>query len=76
MTFYKNHKEKFELTRTDKLSLVDNVKHFLKNIEDQKDLNAFNFVFADEAIESAIKIEGKIKNNLRFSLTKNNFFLI
>ena len=63
MTFYKNHKEKLELIKSGKLSLADNVKHFLKNIEDQKDLNAFNFVFNDESIESAIAVEQKIKNN-------------
>lgn len=63
MTFYKNHKEKLELLKSGKLSLVENVKHFLKNIEDQKDLNSFNFVFSDEVIESAKTIEQKIKNN-------------
>lgn len=63
MTFCKNHKEKLELLKSGKLSLIENVKHFLKNIEDQKDLNAFNFVFNDEAIESAIAVEQKIKNN-------------
>ncbi len=63
MTFYKNHKEKLELLKSGKLSLVENVKLFLKNIEDQKDLNAFNFVFNDEAIESATAVEQKIKNN-------------
>jgi len=63
MTFYKNHKEKLELIKIGKLSLTENVKHFLKNIEDQKDLNAFNFVFSDEAIESAKAVEQKIKNN-------------
>ncbi len=63
MTFYKNHKEKLELIKSGKLNLVENVKHFLKNIEDQKDLNAFNFVFSDEAIKSASAVEQKIKNN-------------
>ncbi|MBW7843173.1 MAG: Asp-tRNA(Asn)/Glu-tRNA(Gln) amidotransferase subunit GatA [Ignavibacterium sp.] len=63
MTFYKNHKEKLELIKAGKLSLTDNVKHFLKNIDDQKDLNAFNFVFRDEAIEKAKEVEQKIKNN-------------
>jgi len=43
MTFYKNHKEKLELIKSGKLSLVENVKHFLKNIEDQKDLNSLNY---------------------------------
>ncbi len=63
MTFYKNYKEKLELIKAGKLSLADNVKHFLKNIDDQKDLNAFNFVFSDEAIEKAKEVEQKIKNN-------------
>jgi aspartyl-tRNA(Asn)/glutamyl-tRNA(Gln) amidotransferase subunit A len=63
MIFYKNHKEKLELIKSNKLNLVENVKHFLKNIEGHKELNAFNFVFADETIESAKKIEQKIKNN-------------
>ncbi len=63
MTFYKNHKEKLELIKSGKLSLVENVKSFLKNIDEQKDLNAFNFVFNDEAIESAKYVEQKIKNN-------------
>ncbi len=63
MTFYKNHKEKLGLIKSGKLSLVENVNHFLKNIEDRKDLNAFNFVFADEAIETAKNVEQKIKNN-------------
>lgn len=62
MTFYKNHKEKLELIKSGKLSLADNVKHFLENIEDQKDLNAFNFVFNNEAIEKAKEVEQKIKN--------------
>ena len=63
MTFYKNHKEKLELIKSGKLDLVENVKNFLKNIEDQKDLNAFNFVFSDEALVSATAVEQKIKNN-------------
>jgi aspartyl-tRNA(Asn)/glutamyl-tRNA(Gln) amidotransferase subunit A len=63
MTFYKNQKEKLELLKSGKLSLVENVKYFLKNIEDQKDLNAFNFVFANKAIGSAKVVEQKIKSN-------------
>ena len=43
MTFYKNHKEKLELIKSGKLSLVENVKSFLKNIDEQKELNAFNY---------------------------------
>ena len=40
MTFYKNHKEKLELIRSGKLSLADNVKHYLKYIEEQKNLDS------------------------------------
>ncbi|MFZ2324268.1 MAG: Asp-tRNA(Asn)/Glu-tRNA(Gln) amidotransferase subunit GatA [Ignavibacteriaceae bacterium] len=61
--YYKNHKEKLELLKSGKLNLVENVEHFLKNIETQKDLNAFNFVFNDEAVSSAKSIKEKIKNN-------------
>jgi aspartyl-tRNA(Asn)/glutamyl-tRNA(Gln) amidotransferase subunit A len=63
MMHYKNQKEKLELLKSGKLSLVENVKYFLKNIEDQKDLNAFNFVFANKAIGSAKVVEQKIKSN-------------
>lgn len=63
MMYYKNHKEKLELLKSGKLNLVENVEHFLKNIETQKDLNAFNFVFNDEAVSSAKSIKEKIKNN-------------
>jgi aspartyl-tRNA(Asn)/glutamyl-tRNA(Gln) amidotransferase subunit A len=63
MIYYKNHLEKIELIKSNKLSLTENVNHFLANIENQKDLNAFNFVFVDEAMESAKLIEQKIKTN-------------
>lgn len=63
MMHYKNHKEKLELLKSGKLNLVENVEHFLKNIEEQKDLNAFNFVFNDEVIASAKSVEEKIKSN-------------
>ncbi len=63
MAFYKNHKEKLELIKSGKLSLIENVNYFLNNIEEQKDLNAFNFVFNDEAIELAKTVEQKIQNN-------------
>ena len=63
MTYYKNYFEKIELIKSNKLSLTENVNHFLKNIEEQKDLNAFNFIFADEAIRYTNTVEQKIKNN-------------
>ena len=61
---YKIHSEKLELIKTGKLSLVDNVAGFLKLIESEKEINAFNFVFDKDSIESAQKIEEKIKNGL------------
>ncbi len=63
MTYYKNYIDKINLIKSNKISLTENVNHFLANIENQKDLNAFNFVFADEAMESAKLIEQKIKND-------------
>jgi aspartyl-tRNA(Asn)/glutamyl-tRNA(Gln) amidotransferase subunit A len=63
MIYYKNHLEKIKLIKSNKLNLTENVNHFLKNIEKQKDLNAFNFVFAYEIVESAKCIEQKVKKN-------------
>jgi aspartyl-tRNA(Asn)/glutamyl-tRNA(Gln) amidotransferase subunit A len=64
MIYYKNYIEKIELIKCDKLSLSENVNHFLKNIEKQNDLHAFNFIFADDAIQCANTVEQKIKNNI------------
>jgi aspartyl-tRNA(Asn)/glutamyl-tRNA(Gln) amidotransferase subunit A len=58
---YSNHAEKTELIKSGKLSLRKNVEEFLRKIEDNKELNAFNFVF-DDALSEADKIEEKIKN--------------
>jgi aspartyl-tRNA(Asn)/glutamyl-tRNA(Gln) amidotransferase subunit A len=58
---YANHFEKLERLKTGKLSLKENVNSFLKVIEEQKDLNAFNFVFDKEATKDAERIEEKIK---------------
>jgi len=62
LVVYKNHSEKLALIRTGKLSLKENVSNFLSRIEQEKKLNAFNFVFTD-AIEKADLIEKKIKEN-------------
>ena len=61
MITYKTHSEKIEQIKNGKLSLSDNVKYFLDQIELKKSLNAFNFVFAN-CITSANTIENKIKN--------------
>ncbi len=59
---YSNYREKIQLIKDGKLSLIENVDFFLKRIEENKHLNAFNFVFADEARSSAALIEEKIKS--------------
>ncbi len=58
---YKNHAEKLALIRDGKLSLKENVSAFLQRIDQNKSLNAFNFVFED-SLQQAELIEGKIKN--------------
>jgi aspartyl-tRNA(Asn)/glutamyl-tRNA(Gln) amidotransferase subunit A len=58
---YTNHFEKLEKLKTGKLSLSENVTSFLKRIEEQKVLNAFNFVFDKEAVKEAERIDKKIK---------------
>lgn len=59
---YKNITEKISLIKRDQISLVENVKEFLSRIEKRKNLNAFNFIFADEALAKAEEIETKIKS--------------
>lgn len=49
------------MIKESKLSLRENVAFFLKQIKDNSNLNAFNFVFED-CIEDADLIEKKIKN--------------
>lgn len=58
---YSNLSEKIDLIKSGKLSLIENVSSFLKKIEEKKHLNAFNFVFEDEALKQADIIESKIK---------------
>ncbi|MGA7722135.1 MAG: Asp-tRNA(Asn)/Glu-tRNA(Gln) amidotransferase subunit GatA [Ignavibacteriaceae bacterium] len=59
---YKNYKEKLEKIKKGELSLKENVTYFLSEIEKNKHLNAFNFIFPDDALEQAVKIEEKIKS--------------
>ncbi len=58
---YKNHAEKLALIRDGKLSLKENVSVFLQRIDQNKNLNAFNFVFEDSPAQAEL-IETKIKN--------------
>ena len=47
MITYKNFTEKSELLKNGSISLTENVQNFLNEIEANKDINAFNFVFED-----------------------------
>lgn len=61
MSSYKNYSEKRNLLLNGEISLSENVKYFLSEIEKKKNLNAFNFVFEDDAIKQAESVSGKIK---------------
>ncbi len=61
MTPYFNFSDKIQSIKQNKLSLVENIDFFLRRIEENDHLNAFNFVFNDEAKNQAIRIEKKIK---------------
>lgn len=62
MISYKNHSEKLRLLKEGTLSLVDNVQEFLSRIEERKNLNAFNSLFAEEALQRAEEVQQKIAN--------------
>lgn len=62
MLQYSNHSEKIKLIKDGRLSLVDNVRFFLDNIEKNKELNSFISVFEKESLETAKKNEEKIKS--------------
>lgn len=62
MQSYKNNFEKIEKIRSGELSLVDNVKEFIKRINENKNINAFNFLFEEEALLQAEQVELKIKS--------------
>jgi aspartyl-tRNA(Asn)/glutamyl-tRNA(Gln) amidotransferase subunit A len=62
MTTYSGYSDKIKKIKSGELSLIDNVNDFLKKIEENKHLNAYNFVFADEARERAKQVEEKIKS--------------
>ncbi len=59
---YKNYSEKIELIKAGKLSLTESVNYFLDQIEKNKHLNTFNFVFHKEIKEQAVRIGEKIKS--------------
>ncbi len=59
MNGYKDFSEKLSLIRRKEISLKENVKYFLSEIEKRKEINAFISVF-DDAVERASEIEEKI----------------
>jgi aspartyl-tRNA(Asn)/glutamyl-tRNA(Gln) amidotransferase subunit A len=61
---YTNFSDKLQKIQAGKLSLRDNVQFFLNTIENKKHLNAFNFVFSEDALKDAVKIEEKIKKGI------------
>ncbi len=60
MNSYSNIFDKIGKIKRGELSLPSNIDYFISQIESKKNLNAFNFVFYDEALSSAAKIEKKI----------------
>ena len=61
MTPYYNFSDKIKKIKQGKISLIENVNFFLKQIEKNKHLNAFNFVFNEEAENQSARIQEKIK---------------
>jgi aspartyl-tRNA(Asn)/glutamyl-tRNA(Gln) amidotransferase subunit A len=59
---YKNISDKIQQIKNGELSLIENVTGFIERIGQHKHLNAFNFIFAQEALHNAKVIEEKIKN--------------
>lgn len=59
---YSNLSEKIRLIQSGEISLIENVNSFIERIEKNKHLNAFNFVFGEEALTQANEIENKIKS--------------
>jgi len=58
---YKNHSEKLQQIINGELSLRENVAYFIQRIADNYHLNAFNQVFAEEALLQAEIVQQKIK---------------
>jgi len=60
---YKNILDKQAKIKSNELSLTENVQSFLSRINDQKDINAFNFIFED-VLDNAKVVEEKIHNGM------------
>ncbi len=59
---YSSISDKINKIKSGELSLTGNVKEFIFRIKENKKLNAFNFIFEEEAIKDAERIELKIKS--------------
>jgi aspartyl-tRNA(Asn)/glutamyl-tRNA(Gln) amidotransferase subunit A len=59
---YSTINEKIQKLRAGEISLKSNVEEFLLKISQNQKLNAFNFVFEEEALKNAEIVQEKIKN--------------
>ncbi|MGE5401540.1 MAG: Asp-tRNA(Asn)/Glu-tRNA(Gln) amidotransferase subunit GatA [Ignavibacteriales bacterium] len=59
---YRNHIEKLDQLKSGELSLTENVRFFLDRIGELKELNAFNFVFNEDAVLQAERVARKLKS--------------
>ena len=60
---YSNQKEKLEKIISGELSLIENVKNYLNEIENKRSLNIFNFVFSEDALSQAEIVTKKISSD-------------
>jgi aspartyl-tRNA(Asn)/glutamyl-tRNA(Gln) amidotransferase subunit A len=58
---YLNYRDYRQDLDAGKISCVETVQGFLRNIDERKNLNAFLEVFGEEALERAALIDGKLK---------------
>jgi aspartyl-tRNA(Asn)/glutamyl-tRNA(Gln) amidotransferase subunit A len=59
---YSSITDKINKIKSGEISLTENVKDYLTRITENKRLNVYNFVFEDDALKDAEKIEAKIKS--------------
>ena len=62
MLSYSSISDKINKVKSGEISLTENVKEYLSRINENKKLNAYNFIFEDDALKDAEKIEAKIKS--------------
>ena len=62
MLSYSSISDKINKVKSGEISLTENVKEYLVRIQENKKLNAFNFLFEDDTLKDAERIEAKIKS--------------